>query len=84
MKAYKKCQSCAMSLKNPEDRGTKKNHDASPMYCKHCYLEGNFIHNNVSADEMEQLVKVKCVNMGMPKLFAGIFARGIHKLERWK
>lgn len=84
MKLYKKCQSCAMSLKNPEDRGTEKNLDASAMYCKHCYHEGEFIHNNVSVDEMEQLVKVKCVEMGMPKFIAGVFAKGIHKLERWK
>ena len=84
MKEYKKCQSCAMPLKKPEDRGTEKNLDKSSMYCKHCYQEGEFLQKSITVDEMKQVVKEKCVEMGIPKFLAGMFAKNIHKLERWK
>jgi hypothetical protein len=72
-----------MPLKKVEDRGTDKNLEKSSMYCKHCYQEGEFLQKNMSVDEMKQLVKEKCVEMGIPKFLAGLFVRNIHKLKRW-
>ncbi|MBS4198112.1 zinc ribbon domain-containing protein [Bacillus sp. FJAT-49732] len=84
MKIYKKCQSCAMPLKNNEDRGIERNLEKSNMYCKHCYQNGEFTQKDISVNEMKQLVKDKCIEMGFPKFLAGIFVKNIHKLERWK
>nr|WP_263432728.1 hypothetical protein [Metabacillus rhizolycopersici] len=33
---------------------------------------------------MKQFVKDKCIEMGFPKLLAGMFVKKLHKLERWK
>lgn len=84
MKEYTKCQSCAMPMKKAEDRGTEKTSVKNLMYCKHCYEEGEFTQKDISVEEMKQLVKNKCIEMGFPKFLAGMFTRGIHKLERWK
>lgn len=53
-------------------------------YCKHCYEEGEFTQKDISVEEMKQMVKNKCIDMGLPRFLAGMFVRGIHKLERWK
>ncbi|UOQ45809.1 zinc ribbon domain-containing protein [Halobacillus salinarum] len=83
MKEYKKCQSCAMPLKNIEDRGTEHNLEKSSMYCTHCYQAGEFTNEDISVDEMKQLVKNKCIEMGFPKFLAGLYVKNLHKLERW-
>jgi hypothetical protein len=73
-----------MPLKKPEDRGTEKNLENSPMYCKHCYQEGEFIHKEITLEDMRTRVKQKCVEMGIPRWLAGLLTRNMHKLERWK
>lgn len=72
-----------MPLKKAEDRGTEKNLEKSSMYCKHCYQEGELLQKNMTVDEMKQLVKEKCVEMGIPKFLAVFFVKNIHKLKRW-
>ncbi len=84
MAEYKKCQSCAMPMKKAENRGTEKNLEKSTMYCKHCYVEGEFLQKDITVEDMKKFVKEKCIEMGFPKLFSTLFVRNLHKLERWK
>ena len=66
--------------------GSHWNSDGSinGMYCSHCYENGQFKQTNISAAEMQQFVKGKLKEMGVPGFFTGFFTRGIPKLERWK
>ena len=88
MKTYKKCQSCAMPLnKDPKGKGGGKNVDGkhSYMYCSYCYEDGKFLQPDITALEMQAFVKEQLKEMGgFMKLFAGLFSKGIPKLERWK
>ena len=88
MKTYKNCQSCAMPLnKDPKGKGGGTNADGKPsnMYCSFCYEEGKFLQPDITALEMQAFVKDKLKEMGgFMKLFAGMFSKGIPKLERWK
>ncbi|MBI9041733.1 zinc ribbon domain-containing protein [Lutibacter sp.] len=88
MKEYKTCQSCAMPLKkDPKGVGGGKNADGktSHKYCSYCYEDGKFLQPDITAEEMQAFVKEKLKEMGgFMKLFAGVFSKGIPKLERWK
>lgn len=88
MKKYKNCQSCAMPLKkDPKGKGggTNENGQSSFKYCSYCYEKGAFLQPDITAEEMQEFVKNKLKEMGgFMKLFAGIFSKGIPKLERWK
>ncbi|MFD1294599.1 zinc ribbon domain-containing protein [Lutibacter holmesii] len=88
MKTFKNCQSCAMPLnKDPKGKGGGKNADGtlSYKYCSYCYEDGEFIQPNITALEMQAFVKQQLKEMGgFMKLFAGVFSKGIPKLERWK
>lgn len=88
MKTHKNCQSCAMPLsKDPKGNGGGNNADGKPSYkyCSYCYEDGKFLQPDITAQEMQAFVKGKLKEMGgFMKLFAGIFSKGIPKLERWK
>lgn len=84
-KANKNCQSCGMPLKRDEKGGgTNADGTKSSMYCSHCYEGGKFTWPNVTAGEMQVFVKNKMKEMGFPSFLAGMFTKGIPKLERWK
>ena len=85
-KVYKNCQSCAMPLsKDPKGGGLEADGSTSTMYCSYCYDNGVFLQPDISAEEMQAFVKNKLKEMGgFMKLFAGLFSKGIPKLERWK
>ena len=83
-KTYKYCQSCDMPLKKDEKGGgTNADGSKSAMYCSRCYENGAFTNPNMSAQEMQKLVKGKLKEMGFPGFVAGFFTKGIPKLERW-
>ena len=85
MKPYKNCQSCGMPLSKDENGGgTEKDGTQSRMYCSHCYENGEFTLPNLTVNQMQQRVKEKIVEFGMPKFIAAFFTRNIPKLERWK
>ena len=84
-KSYKNCQSCSMPLKRDEKGGgTNADGTKSAMYCSHCYEGGKFTRPNVTVGEMQAFVKNKLKEMGFPGFLAGLFTKGIPKLERWK
>jgi hypothetical protein len=84
-KSYKNCQSCGMPLKKDEKGGgTNADGSKSTMYCSHCYENGNFTQPNITVEQMQALVKQKIKEFRFPGFLAGLFTKGIPKLERWK
>jgi len=81
---YKNCQSCGMPLKKDEKGGgTNADGSKSEMYCSKCYENGKFTSPDMTATEMQVLVKGKLKEFGFPGFIAGFFTKGIPKLERW-
>lgn len=84
-KTYKNCQSCSMPLnKDPQHGGTNADGSKSTIYCSYCYQNGRFIQPDITVEEMQAFVKGKLKEMGFPGFLAGMFTKGIPKLERWK
>jgi len=82
---YKNCQSCGMPMKRDENGGgTNADGSKSDMYCSHCFQNGAFTLPHLTATEMQERVKGKLVEVGIPRFLTGLFTRGIPKLERWK
>lgn len=86
MDTYKNCQSCGMPMKrDPEKGGTNVDGSKNLKYCSKCYVSGNFTNPQInSAAQMQVFVKDKLKSMGFPGFIAGMFVKGIPKLERWK
>ena len=84
MKQYKNCQSCGMPMnKDPEHGGTEKDGTRSQKYCSYCYDDGEFRSPDMTVSEMQTLVKEQLKKMHFPGFLAGLFAKGVPKLERW-
>ena len=84
-KTYKFCQSCGMPLKKDENGGgTNTDNSKSLKYCSICYQVGKFTRPDFTAGQMQELVKGKMKEMGIPGFMSGLFTYGIPKLERWK
>ena len=82
---YKNCQSCGMPLKRDEQGGgTNADGTTSTMFCSRCYVDGQFVLSDISADEMKEHVKGKLKEFGIPGFLTGIFTKRIPELERWK
>lgn len=75
-----------MPLKRDEKGGgTNADGSKSLMYCSKCYENGAFTTPpGFTAEDMQALVKTKMKEMGFPGFLAGMFTKGIPKLERWK
>lgn len=82
---YTNCQSCGMPLKkDPLGGGTEADGSKNGMYCSKCYANGKFVRPEIdTAEKMQALVKGKLKEMGFPGFIAGMFTKGIPKLERW-
>lgn len=81
---YKNCQSCGIPLKkDKKGGGTNADGSKSEMYCSKCYENGKFTSPDMTATEMQVLVKGKLKEFGFPGFIAGFFTKGIPKLERW-
>lgn len=70
--------------KSPNGGGTNADGSTSTMYCNYCYEKGQFKQVDITAAEMQKFVKIKMKDMGFPGFLAGLFSKGIPKLERWK
>ena len=74
-----------MPLKRDEQGGgTNADGSKSAVYCSHCFQRGEFVLTNITAAEMQARVRQKLTGMGFPRFVAGLFTRGIPKLERWR
>jgi len=84
-KTNKVCQSCGMPMKkDPQGGGTNTDGTKSQMYCSYCFQKGAFTAPNMSAAEMQELVKGKLKEMKVPGFIAGMMAKSIPKLKRWQ
>lgn len=82
---HKNCQSCGMPMKrDAAGGGTNADGSKSTAYCSHCYQNGAFTLPDLTAAQMQERVKGKLVQFGIPRFLTGLFTRGIPKLERWK
>lgn len=80
-----RCQSCGMPLsKDPKGGGTEANGSITKEYCSRCYEAGKFTQPDITATEMQELVKGKLKEMGFPGFLAGLFAKDVPKLKRWQ
>jgi len=84
-RSFKNCQSCGMPLtKDPGGGGTNADGSKSDRFCSHCFASGSFTMPDMTAAQMQDLVRGKLKSMGFPGFVAGLFTKGIPKLERWK
>jgi len=84
-KSHKYCQSCGMPLKrDPKGGGANADGSKSAVYCSHCFESGRFTMPDATAAQMQDLVRSKLKGMGFPGFVAGLFTRGIPRLERWR
>lgn len=70
--------------KDPKGGGSNAGGTHSKMYCSYCYAGGKFLQPDITAQQMQELVKGKLKEMGFPGFVAGWFSKGVPKLERWK
>ncbi len=80
----KNCQSCGMPL-NRDENGGATNADGSrcESYCSHCFVGGRFTQPDLSVTQMQERVREKLCEFGIPRAFTWIFTRKIPKLSRW-
>lgn len=64
--------------------GTEADGSRSVKYCSHCYQNGRFVLPDITAEEMQERVRTKMADMGLPRVLGGLFTRGIPKLDRWQ
>lgn len=82
--SYKSCQSCGMPLKRDETGGgTNADGTKHPMYCSHCFVGGKFTQPELTVEEMQDLVKGKLREFGIPGFLCWPFTNKIPKLKRW-
>ncbi len=81
---YKNCQSCGMPMSRDEKGGgTNADGSRSGKYCSHCYAYGQFTVKDITAEQMQRLVRQKLREHGIPGPLGWFLTRGIPKLERW-
>lgn len=81
----KQCQSCGMPLsQDPDGGGTNADGTRSDQYCSYCFVDGQFMQPDMTAQEMQAFCVEKMREQGMWKPLAWLMTRGIPKLDRWK
>lgn len=81
---YKNCQSCGMPLSRDEKGGgTNADGSKSTMFCSHCYAQGRFTLPDITVDQMQNIVREKLREFGIPAALGWIFTRKVPKLARW-
>lgn len=69
--------------KDTEGGGTEADGTRSAIYCSKCYRGGTFISPDMTAAEMQDLVKGKLKEMRFPGFLAWFFVKDIPRLKRW-
>jgi len=85
MKAARACQSCGMPMKRDlQGGGSESDGTRSLRYCSHCYADGKFTQPELTVADMQQQVRGRLEEFGIPHLLSGLFTRAIPKLARWQ
>jgi hypothetical protein len=84
MADHANCQSCGMPRKRDEQGGgTNTDGSRSALYCSHCFRDGRFVLPDITVDQMQDRVRAKLKEFGIPGFVSGFFTRKIPKLQRW-
>lgn len=79
------CQSCGMPLgQDPGQGGVNADGSKSNMYCSYCWVDGKFVDNFHTPQEMQHFVREKLRDMGINRLLRWLYTAHIPQLERWK
>jgi len=80
------CQSCAMSLKLPDDKGTEADGTASDDYCGDCYETGEFTEPEITVKEMiESIIPTTAKSLDITLEEAKLYLESlIPTLKRWR
>jgi hypothetical protein len=79
------CQSCGMSMVNPEDFGTNEDGSPSNEYCRFCFQNGEFTAKMEMPDYIEMQIKIAVEKLGMSEENAREMVENtIPNLRRWK
>jgi len=71
-------------VRDEQGGGTEADGTRSARFCSHCYQGGKFVLPDITVAQMQQRVRDKVVEHGIPRFLAGFFSHGIPKLERWR
>lgn len=63
--------------------GTDADGAKSLRFCSNCWQDGKFTRPDCTVAQMQDLVRAKMKEMGIPGFLGGWFARRIPRLERW-
>lgn len=69
---------------DPENGGTNTDGTKSSEYCSLCYRKGEFCGDFTDARKMQEFVKGKLRERGIPRVVAWFMASDIPRLARWK
>lgn len=78
------CQSCGMQLHNQHNFNLFSEENKKSIYCKTCYLDGEFVEANLTLNEMKEKVKIRCRELKLGRLGTFIFVNKLSSLQRWK
>ena len=78
------CQSCGMPIKNKNQLGTNKDGTVNNLFCKYCYLNGEFI-DDVSMKEYIEMCSKYAFQAGMTNDQMKQYCENLFPtLKRWK
>jgi len=81
----KYCQSCGMPMTDQALFGLEASGETSKDYCKYCYVEGKFIQDNMTMDEMIEICVPHMKAQGMEEDKARDMMKNfLPTLKRWK
>ncbi|MBO2535787.1 zinc ribbon domain-containing protein [Rummeliibacillus suwonensis] len=81
MKNLSLCQSCGKPL-NKKNKGTEKNGEYSNLYCKVCYINGEFT-KKITLTEMQKTVLESLKYKPIPNKVKNLIVTNIQNLQRW-
>jgi hypothetical protein len=67
----------------PRREGTNADGSRSTMYCSHCFAAGKFTMPDITVDQMQDRVRAKLKEFGVPGPLGWFFTRKVPKLARW-
>jgi hypothetical protein len=81
----KQCQSCGMPMdKDPGGGGSEKDGGKSQIYCSLCYRDGEFIGEDCTVEEMQDIVEQAMKKQGFGWPMRKMARLQIPRLARWR
>jgi len=78
------CQSCAAPLLRDLDKGTERSGAPSGLYCRRCYLLGNFTDPKITVEGMRETVRSRMAELKFPRFLTVLLSNQVYGLKRWK